>query len=67
MGDEWLCKFFFGKTTSETMHSENDYSMIEDEMDGAAEEEGAQEKPKIGGAKVITPHFGASQVIIVRD
>lgn len=71
VGDELLCQFFFGKTTDQTamLNQQNDFSIIEDDEagnDGNQQVEG-QPQQKIAGGRVITPHFGASQVIIVRD
>ena len=67
VGDELLCQFFFGKTTSETTQSlqepENDFSIIDDDED----EQQAAASQNIAGSRVVTPQFGASQVIIVRD
>lgn len=67
VGDELLCQFFFGKTTSETtqslQESENDFSIIDDDED----EQQAAASQSISGSRVVTPQFGASQVIIVRD
>ena len=62
IGDELLCQFFFGKTVQETETASEDFSIIDDE-----EEEGNAANTRIASSRVVTPHFGASQVIIVRD
>lgn len=70
LGDELLCNFLFGKTITETSIVQEEFSIIEDaedDIDEGADEEAAQRKRSLKGGRVITPHFGASQVIIVRD
>ena len=71
LGDELLCHFLFGKTIKETNQVQEDFSIIEedeaDENEGAAQGTEQVSQPKLRGGRVVTPQFGASQVIIVRD
>jgi hypothetical protein len=56
VGDNLLCQFFFGKTVQETTAVQEEFSIIEDDDDGA---EGAATQNTLN-TRVITPHFGAS-------
>ena len=53
-----LCEFFFGRTASEIELKEVNFATIDVNEDAPAEK---------GKAQNATPHFGASQVVIVRD
>ena len=64
IGDELLCQFFFGKTVQETATASEDFSIIDDEDEAEGEKTA---NTRVSGSRVVTPHFGASQVIIVRD
>lgn len=69
-GDELLCHFFFGKGQKESEISMNDFSILdEDEMNDSknVNSAAATTQPSPLETKTVTPHFGASQVIIVRD
>ena len=74
MGDNLLCHFFFGKSQDEAnveiVQEENeddeDFELLNDDDDQDGEQKSAdtaQVKQKISKA----PHFGASQVVIVRE
>ena len=58
MGDELLCQFFFGVAhiQGEKFVEDVSYEVLEEEASSAKKEEVAK-----------APHFGASQVVIVRD
>lgn len=70
-GDDLLCQFFFGKTMKEAVADQKDYTILDDEdQDGAANSSGLAvegQDDKQGDVRTVTPSFGASQVIIVRD
>ena len=53
-----LCEFFFGKTAREIELKDGNLAFVDVNEDIPAAE---------GKAKNATPHFGASQVVIVRD
>ena len=67
MGDELLCHYFFGKSQEETKVAErddDDFEVLDDDDDkGDSKAAADKDKAKISHA----PHFGASQVIIVRE
>ena len=63
MSDELLCHYLFGRTTEQAKIDDktlDDFEVLDDEDDN---EEDTKNTPK----KSNVPHFGASQVVIVRD
>ena len=75
MGDNLLCHFFFGRSQDEANveiaqeenENDEDFELIDDDDDEDGQQKSsantAKDKHKISKA----PHFGASQVVIVRE
>ena len=62
MSDELLCHYLFGRTTEQAKINDetlDDFEVLDDEDDN--------EEAKESSKKSNVPHFGASQVVIVRD
>ena len=78
MGDKLLCHYFFGRSNEQVqvetsqlyqLDESNDFEILDDDDDAEGNANGqkpAEEKKQAIVGK-STPHFGASQVVIVRD